>query len=31
LFERMLPETPLHPARIRPGAGNVLELPAQAF
>jgi hypothetical protein len=31
LFERMLRETPLHPARIRLGAGNIMELPAEAF
>jgi hypothetical protein len=29
--ERMLPETALHLARIRLGAGNVMELPAEAF
>jgi acyl-CoA dehydrogenase len=29
--ERMLPETALHLARIRLGAANVMELPAEAF
>jgi len=29
--ERMLPETAVHLARIRLGAGNVMELPAEAF
>jgi hypothetical protein len=29
--ERMLPETALHLARIRLGAANVMELPADAF
>jgi acyl-CoA dehydrogenase len=29
--ERMLPETALHLARIRAGAANVMELPAEAF
>jgi hypothetical protein len=29
--ERMLPETALHLARIRLGAGNLMELPAEAF
>jgi acyl-CoA dehydrogenase len=28
---RMLPETALHLRRIRLGAGNVMELPAEAF
>jgi acyl-CoA dehydrogenase len=31
LVERMLPETALHLARIRRGAGNVMGLPAEAF
>jgi acyl-CoA dehydrogenase len=30
-IERMLPETALHLARIRAGAANVMELPAEAF
>jgi acyl-CoA dehydrogenase len=29
--DRMLPETAVHLARIRLGAGNVMELPAEAF
>jgi acyl-CoA dehydrogenase len=29
--ERMLSETARHPGRSRPGAGNVMELPAEAF
>jgi hypothetical protein len=29
--ERMLPETAVHLARIRLGAANVMELPAEAF
>jgi len=29
--ERMLPEAALHLGSIRPGAGNVKELPAEAF
>jgi hypothetical protein len=29
--EWLLPETALHPARIRLGAGNVMQLPAGAF
>jgi hypothetical protein len=29
--ERMLPATALHLNRIRLGAGNVMELPAEAF
>jgi acyl-CoA dehydrogenase len=29
--ERMLPETAVHLARIRLGAGNLMELPAEAF
>jgi acyl-CoA dehydrogenase len=29
--ERLLPETAVHLARIRLGAGNVMELPAEAF
>ena len=31
LVEQMLPETALHPRRIRLDAGNVMELPAEAF